>query len=53
MRTYLDEAHGDLMQAVGDYHSHTPALNRSYQEQVLAAATRLFRRAAPRQVPPN
>lgn len=46
MRTYLDEARGDLMQAVGDYHSHTPALNRSYQEKVLAAATRLFVRVA-------
>jgi hypothetical protein len=42
MRTYLNETGGDLMRAVGDYHSHTPALNQAYQEQVLAAAARLF-----------
>src|ERR1700758_214057 len=30
MRTYLDEAGGDLMQAVGYYHSHTPALGERY-----------------------
>ena len=42
MRTYLDEAHGDLMRAVGDYHSHTPALNLSYQTEVLHAATAMF-----------
>ncbi len=45
LRLYLDESHGDLMRAIGDYHSHTPALNRRYQESVLAAAVRLFRRA--------
>ncbi len=42
MRTYLNETRGDLMQAVGNYHSHTPALNQSYQSKVLGAATRLF-----------
>ena len=42
LRAYLNEAHGDLMQAVGDYHSHTPGLNQSYRERVLAAASRLF-----------
>ncbi len=42
MRTYLDEAHGDLMLAVGDYHSHTPLLNRSYQAQVMQSAWNLF-----------
>jgi soluble lytic murein transglycosylase-like protein len=42
LRTYLNETHGDLMAAVGDYHSHTPALNRSYQAKVLQSATRLF-----------
>jgi hypothetical protein len=45
MRTYLNETGGDLMQAVGDYHSHTPALNRRYQAQVLHAARVLFERA--------
>ncbi len=42
LRTYLDETHGDLLQAIGDYHSHTAPLNRSYRVQVIAAATRLF-----------
>jgi hypothetical protein len=28
LRTYLNEAGGDLMLAVGYYHSHTPALNQ-------------------------
>jgi Transglycosylase SLT domain len=42
LRTYLNEAHGNLMQAVGDYHSHTPVLNRSYQEQVVQSAWGLF-----------
>lgn len=42
MRTYLDETGGDLMRAVGDYHSHTPALNRDYQARVRGAALRLF-----------
>ena len=42
MRTYLNEAHGDLMRAVGDYHSHTSALNLSYQSMVLHAATVMF-----------
>lgn len=44
MRTYLIEAHGDLMRAVGDYHSHTPALNASYQHLVIGAARELFGR---------
>ena len=42
LRIYLDEEHGDLMRAVGDYHSHTPARNTVYQAKVLAAASRLF-----------
>lgn len=51
MRLYLNETHGDLLRAVGDYHSHTPALNQGYQSKVLAAAGRLFggaRRPAPK-----
>lgn len=46
MRTYLDEAGGDLLRAVGDYHSHTPALNLSYRTQVLHAAIAMFVRPA-------
>jgi Transglycosylase SLT domain len=42
LRTYLNEERGDLMRAVGDYHSHTEVRNISYQSKVLAAATRLF-----------
>ena len=42
LRTYLNEAKGDLMLAVGYYHSHTPARNEAYQAKVLASATRLF-----------
>ena len=42
LRTYLNEAHGDLMLAVGYYHSHSPTRNAAYQAKVLASATRLF-----------
>ncbi len=41
-RTYLDEAHGDVMLAIGDYHSHTPVHNLNYQSLVRKAADRLF-----------
>jgi len=47
LRVYLNEAHGDLMRAIGDYHSHTPALNQAYQEQVMRSAYRLFVTAGP------
>jgi hypothetical protein len=42
MRYYLDETKGDLMRAVGDYHSHTPVRNMAYRRLVLNSATRLF-----------
>ncbi|MGI4945182.1 MAG: lytic transglycosylase domain-containing protein, partial [Janthinobacterium lividum] len=42
MRAALLGRHGDLMTAIGDYHSHTPMLNASYQALVRTAATRLF-----------
>lgn len=42
MRTYLDETHGDLMRAVGNYHSHTPTLNIAYQFRVMQSARRMF-----------
>lgn len=41
LRIYLNETH-DQMRAIGDYHSHTPVLNRRYRQEVLAAARRLF-----------
>jgi soluble lytic murein transglycosylase-like protein len=42
MRTFLNETQGDLMRAVGNYHSHTPVLNLDYQVKVLGAARALF-----------
>jgi hypothetical protein len=42
MRVYLNEAHGNLMAAIGFYHSHTPALSMAYQQKVLSAAVTLF-----------
>ena len=42
LRIYLDEARGDLLRAIGYYHSHRPPLADSYQLQVVASATRLF-----------
>ncbi len=50
LRTYLTQDDGHLMQAVGDYHSHTAPLNHAYQIKVVNAARRLFdsrRSAAP------
>ncbi len=48
LRTYLNETRGNLMLAIGDYHSHTPFRNLDYQAKVLQSATRLFV-APPRQ----
>lgn len=48
MRIYLDEAHGDVLRAVGYYHSHTPPLAEAYRSQVIASATRLFSGSPPR-----
>jgi len=42
LRTYLDASGGDVMRAVGNYHSHTPLLHQSYRARVTAAATDLF-----------
>lgn len=47
LRTYLDETRGDLMRAIGNYHSHTPVRNQDYQDKVMRSAGRLF--AQPRQ----
>lgn len=48
MRTYLDETGGDLMRAIGNYHSHTPWLNSSYRLLVLNAAMVMFNPGAAR-----
>jgi hypothetical protein len=42
MRIYLDETKGDLMHAIGNYHSHTPTLNQAYQAKVKQSAVKLF-----------
>ncbi|MBM3097556.1 lytic transglycosylase domain-containing protein [Gluconobacter cerinus] len=42
LRTALDSEHGNLMRAIGDYHSRTVPLNMAYQRKVLAAATELY-----------
>ncbi len=42
MRVYLVEAKGQLMTAIGYYHSHTPMLSLAYQQKVIDAATNLF-----------
>lgn len=43
MRSYLEESHGDLMEAVGNYHSHTPTLHSAYRRRIVKEARRLFR----------
>jgi hypothetical protein len=42
LRFYLTETQGDLLRAVGDYHSHTQVLNLAYQARVLHSATVMF-----------
>jgi hypothetical protein len=51
LRVYLDETHGDLMRAIGDYHFHTPMLNQAYQVQVMRSAFRLFVNPGPESQP--
>jgi hypothetical protein len=42
IRYDLTQAHGDLMVAIGYYHSHTATLGQDYREKVIAAAQALF-----------
>ncbi len=42
LRAYLRETGGDLMHAVGNYHSHTGPLNTAYQALVLGRARQMF-----------
>lgn len=52
LRNYLDAADGDLMRAIGNYHSHTPARHTAYRGKVEGAARRLFEaNTAPAQGP--
>lgn len=48
VRIYLKQADGDLLRAIGYYHSHTTPLAERYQTAVIAAAKRLFDRRAAR-----
>jgi len=48
MRIYINEAGGDLLRAVGYYHSHQAPLAEAYQLRVLGSATRLFGASPPR-----
>jgi soluble lytic murein transglycosylase-like protein len=41
IRIYLNETRGDVQQAIGNYHSHTPVRHNSYRLKVLEAAGRL------------
>jgi Transglycosylase SLT domain len=47
MRIYLDEARGDVVRAVGYYHSHTPERASEYQMRVIRASFSLFGRPRP------
>lgn len=42
LRGHLDAADGDLMRAVGNYHSRTPMRHEAYRARVMGAASRLF-----------
>lgn len=42
MEYYLKESGGDMMRAVGNYHSHTPELHGAYLAKVVESATKLF-----------
>ena len=47
MRIYLDESRGDVVRAVGYYHSHTPDRANAYQIRVIRASFALFGRPPP------
>ena len=51
LRNYLDEAGGDLMTAVGWYHSHTPHFAAAYRLRVMQSARVLFHGEARSPVP--
>jgi uncharacterized protein (DUF849 family) len=44
LHMHLREQNGDLMRAVGNYHSRTPERHEAYAARVMAAAARLFGR---------
>jgi len=42
LRVYLRETNGNLLAAIGNYHSHTPARHSAYQLKVIGAAVEMF-----------
>jgi soluble lytic murein transglycosylase-like protein len=42
LRVYLHETRGNLLAAIGNYHSHTPVRHTEYRLKVIGAATRMF-----------
>lgn len=42
MEVYLRQSGGDMLKAIGNYHSHTPVLHEAYLARVVQSATRLF-----------
>ncbi|MBX6375064.1 MAG: lytic transglycosylase domain-containing protein [Acetobacteraceae bacterium] len=42
LRMNLNAERGNLMRAIGNYHSRTPGRNEAYQERVVNSAIRLF-----------
>lgn len=51
VRVYLTHANGDILSAVGNYHSHTPGLHRDYLSKVVGAAKSLFATKPPATLP--
>ena len=47
LKTYLIEAHNELLPAIGYYHSHTPLLHDRYRALVTKAAGGLFGNPVP------
>lgn len=47
LRLHLNQSGGDLMRAVGNYHSRTEFRHRAYQAKVLRAAGQLQRTGTP------
>lgn len=43
LRTYLAQRHGALLPAIGDYHSHSPALHDAYLAEAEGTALKLFK----------
>lgn len=50
LRLYIDEEHGDVWRAIGDYHSHTTWLSIPYKLRVLSEAMKLPPISAPQPV---